>query len=244
MLEHRAYSRPRLPDGSLALGGKPGNRQGGFRWLSRYGFPACGESGVSGLREELLRRRVLRRRWSAAPSPVSRRSKPCFVFRLGWQSRQVRYQCRHWPGTHRFVGSVGAQDDLRTRLLARLDAQVVEQEIAADAGVRDRLDAVEGIVGLDEGEHRVRQKRHRRYALEAIEPVMRPALAGEARLPRHVKRGAVLLEAVVARQVKQHGNDLAFRVGVRPQRIVGAVVDEQRLIAELALLAPEPRCDA
>src|ERR1700704_6906855 len=93
---------------------------------------------------------------------------------------------------------------------ARLDAQVVEQEIAADAGVRDRLDAVEGVVGLDESEHRVRQKRHRRHALEAIEQVKRPALAGEARLPWYVKRGAVLLEPVVARKVKQHGNDLAF----------------------------------
>src|SRR5438034_4211408 len=118
-----------------------------------------------------------------------------------------------------------------------LDAQVVEQEIAADAGVRDRLDAMEGVVGLDEGEHRVRQERHRRYALEAIEQVMRPALAGEAGLLRHVERGAVPLEPVVARQVKQHGNDLAWGVGMGPQRIVGVVVDEHRLIAELELLA-------
>src|SRR3989442_8070522 len=115
---------------------------------------------------------------------------------------------------------------------ARFEAQVVEQEIAADAGVRDRLDAVEGVVGLDEGEHRVRQKRHRRYALEAIEQVMRPALAGEAGLPRHVERGAVLREPVVARQVKQHGYDLAYGVAVGPQRIDGRGGDEQRLIAE------------
>src|SRR5438552_11739170 len=126
---------------------------------------------------------------------------------------------------------------------ARLDAQVVQQEIAAYAGVRDRLDAMEGMVGLDEGEHRVRQKRHRRHALEAIEQVMRPALAGEPRLPWHVKRGAVLLEPVVAWQVKQHGNDLAWGVGVGPQRILGVVVDEQRLIAEPGLLALEPRVD-
>src|SRR5207249_7606096 len=70
-----------------------------------------------------------------------------------------------------------------------------------------------------------------------------PALAGEAWLPRHVKRSAVLLEPVVARQVKQHGNDLAWGVSMGPQRIVGVVVYEQRLIAELGLLALEPRVD-
>src|SRR5207302_8576179 len=97
---------------------------------------------------------------------------------------------RTWAATS-LMSSARMRQGLHAQT-GRLGAQVVEQEIAADAGIRDGLDAVEGVVGLDEGEHRVRQERHRGHAREAIEQVMRPARASEARPPWHVKRGAEL----------------------------------------------------
>src|SRR5690348_269252 len=66
------------------------------------------------------------------------------------------------PGLEREVGRrrLGRRRRGR-RLLAELgrvvDLDIVEQEIAADARLRDRLHAMEGIVGLDEREQAVRQ---------------------------------------------------------------------------------------
>src|SRR5687767_15905979 len=80
---------------------------------------------------------------------------------------------------------------------------IIQDEVAQYIRVPDRVDAVERVVGLHEGEKGVRLVINRRYFLEMLERMVRPAFAAERRIDRRVRRSAQVPERIVVGAVEQ-----------------------------------------